>query len=201
MKKDLSTEEKILSAAKKVFLTKGMDGARMQDIADEAGINKALLHYYFRSKDKLFEQIFMEVVASFLPRIFAILESEVTLVEKIEQFCSEYISQEIKTPYVPIFILNEINRQPKAFLKKVLGNHKPPVHKVVLQIEKEIKTGVIKPIEPLQLLMNVLSLCIFPFLACPMIQLITGIDNKQFNEMMEHRKKEVPQLIIQSIRK
>jgi len=202
MKKDLSTEEKILNAAKKVFLTKGMAGARMQDIADEAGINKALLHYYFRSKDKLFEQIFMEVAAAFLPRVITILDaSDTTLFQKIELFCSEYISQEIKTPYVPIFILNEINRQPKAFLKKVLGNNKPPVHKLIAQIEKEIKDGVIKPIEPLQLLVNTLSLCIFPFLACPMIQLITGMDTKQFNEMMEKRRKEVPQLIIQSIKK
>ncbi len=201
MKKDLSTEEKILNAAKKVFLTKGMDGARMQDIADEAGINKALLHYYFRSKDKLFEQIFMEVVSDVLPRIFAILESETTLFEKIKLFCNEYISQLIKTPYVPIFILNEINRQPKTFLKKVLGKRKPPIGKVVVQIEKEIKSGNIKCIEPLQLMMNTLSLCVFPFLACPMIQLITGMDNKEFNGLMEKRKKEVPHLIIQSIKK
>src|SRR3954452_616752 len=115
MKKDLSTEEKILNAAKKVFLTKGMDGARMQDIADEAGINKALLHYYFRSKDKLFEQIFLKVTTSFLPKIFLILKGEDTLFEKIERFCEVYITQIIKTPYVPIFILNEINRQPKTF--------------------------------------------------------------------------------------
>lgn len=202
MKKDLSTEEKILNAAKKVFLTKGMDGARMQDIADEAGINKALLHYYFRSKDKLFEQIFIEVVSDVLPKIFAILESEVTLFQKIELFCNEYISQLLKTPYVPIFILNEINRQPKAFLKKVLGKkRKPPIGKVVAQIEREIKAGIIKRIKPLQLMMNTLSLCVFPFLACPMIQLITGMDSKQFNELMEQRKKEVPQLIIQSIKK
>jgi hypothetical protein len=107
----------------------------------------------------------------------------------------------MKTPYVPIFILNEINRQPKAFLKKVLGNRTPPVHKVLTQIEAEIKRGTIKPIEPIQLMMNILSLCIFPFVACPMIQLITGMDNKQFNEMMEKRKKEVPQIITQSIRK
>src|ERR1700759_4757996 len=120
MRKDLSTEEKILSAAKKVFLTKGMDGARMQDIADEAGINKALLHYYFRSKDKLFEQIFLDVAGALLPRIFAILESDRGLFEKIESFCDEYISQLIETPYVPIFILNEIHRQPQTFLKKVL---------------------------------------------------------------------------------
>lgn len=201
MKKDLSTEEKILNAAKKVFLTKGMDGARMQDIADEAGINKALLHYYFRSKDKLFEHIFLEVVSAFLPRIFAILESEISLFDKIELFCNEYITQEIKTPYVPIFILNEINRQPQTFLKKVLGNQKPPLGKVLAQIEKETKAGIIKPIEPLQLLMNILSLCIFPFVASPLIRLIAGIDNKQFNAMMEQRKKEVPQLIIQSIKK
>lgn len=201
MKKDLSTEEKILSAAKKVFLTKGMDGARMQDIADEAAINKALLHYYFRSKDKLFEQIFMQVVSDFLPRIVAVLESETTLFQKIESFCNEYISQLLKTPYVPIFIFNEINRQPKTFLKKVLGKRKLPIGKVVAQIEKEIKAGTIKPIAPLQLMMNTLSLCVFPFLASPMVQLITGMDNKQFNEMMEQRKKEVPQLIIQSIKK
>src|SRR3954462_1734201 len=99
MQKDLSTEERILSAAQKVFLAKGMDGARMQDIADEAGINKALLHYYFRSKDKLFEQIFLNVATAFLPKIFFILKGENTLFEKIEKFCDEYITQIIKTPY------------------------------------------------------------------------------------------------------
>lgn len=200
MKKDLTTEEKILNAAKKVFLTRGMDGARMQDIADEAGINKALLHYYFRSKDQLFEKIFLEVASSFLPRIFSIMESESSLFEKIEQFCNEYISQISKTPYVPIFILNEINRQPQAFLKKVLGNNKPPIHLLLGQIQKEIKAGIVKPFDPLQLLMNILSLCIFPFVACPLIQLITGMDSKEFNAMMEQRKKEVPRLIINSIK-
>ena len=201
MKKDLSTEEKILTAAKNVFLTKGMDGARMQDIADEAGINKALLHYYFRSKDKLFEQIFLEVASAFLPKIFLILQSQNTLFQKIEMFCSEYIEQVMKTPYVPIFILNEINRQPHAFLKKVMGNNKPPMYIVLAQIEQEIKEGIIKPIEPLQLLLNIVSLCIFPFLACPLVQLITGMNTKQFNTLMEQRKKEVPQLIIESIKK
>src|SRR6476660_1032223 len=201
MKKDLSTEQKILNAAKKVFLTKGMDGARMQDIADEAGINKALLHYYFRSKDKLFEQIFLEVASSMLPHIFSIFQSDDTLFTKIEKFCDAYITQQIKTPYVPIFILNEINRQPQAFLKKVLGNTRPPVDKLMLQIDQEIKAGIIKPIDPLQLLLNTLSLCIFPFLASPMIQLITGIEAKNFRALMEERKKLVPQLIIESIKK
>jgi TetR/AcrR family transcriptional regulator len=198
--RDQSTEEKILSAARKVFLNKGMDGARMQDIADEAGINKALLHYYFRSKDKLFEQIFLEVASSMLPRIFSIFQSDDTLFTKIEKFCDTYITQEIRTPYVPIFILNEVNRQPQAFLKKVLGNTSPPVEKLLQQIEKETKAGIIKPIDPLQLLLNTLSLCIFPFLASPMIQLLTGMEAKKFRVLMEERKKLVPQLIIESIK-
>jgi len=201
MKKDVTTEEKILTAARKVFLTRGMDGARMQDIADEAGINKALLHYYFRNKDQLFEKIFLEVAHAFLPRILGILQSESTLFEKIERFCNEYISQVINTPYVPIFILNEINRQPQAFLKKVFGTNKPPVEKLIAQINKETKAGIIKPIEPLQLLMNTLSLCLFPFLVAPMIQLVTGMNTKQFNSIMEKRKKEVPKMIIASIKK
>jgi TetR/AcrR family transcriptional regulator len=199
--KDLTTEEKILDAAKKIFLAKGLDGARMQDIADEAGINKAMLHYYFRSKDKLFEQIFTEVAGHFLPKIIAILEAEKTVFEKIEMFCREYIGQVIETPYVPIFILNEINKQPEVFLKKVLNIRKPPVEAFLKQLEREAKQGIIKRTDPLQLFLNVLSLCVFPFVARPMLQLISGKDRRQFNTMMEQRKKDVPKMIIESIKK
>jgi TetR/AcrR family transcriptional regulator len=199
--KDLTTEQKILEAAKNIFLAKGLDGARMQDIADEAGINKAMLHYYFRSKDKLFEQIFTEVAGHFIPKIIAILEAEKTVFEKIEMFCKEYIRQVIQTPYVPIFILNEINKQPETFLKKVLNIRKPPVEAFVKQLEKEARQGIIKRTDPLQLLLNVLSLCVFPFVARPLIQVISGKDRSAFNLMMEQRKKEVPKMIIESIRK
>lgn len=201
LKKNLTTEEKILEAAKKIFLTKGLDGARMQDIADEAGINKAMLHYYFRSKDKLFEQIFTEVAGHFLPKIIAILASEKTVFKKIETFCSEYINQVIQTPYVPIFILNEINKQPEAFLKKVMGDRKPPVEAFIEQLEKEAKQGIIKKVDPLELLLNVIALCAFPFAARPIIQLISGKGINEFNEMMEKRKKEVAKMIIDSIKK
>ncbi len=196
-----SSEEKILAAARKVFMAKGLDGARMQDIADEAGINKALLHYYFRSKEKLFDQIFAEVAGSFLPKIKAILESDKTLFEKIELFCAEYIGHIMKTPYVPIFVLNEIHRNPEAFLKKVLSKHELPVALVLKQIETETKKGILKPFNPLQLLMNTISLCVFPFVGMPMIKLITKINTKQFEALMEERKVEVPRIIIASIKK
>jgi TetR/AcrR family transcriptional regulator len=198
---DESTEQRILSAAKKVFIAKGMAGARMQDIADAAGINKALLHYYFRSKEKLFEMIFKEVVKDFLPRINLIFESDKTLFEKIEMFCREYIDQIRKTPYLPVFILNEINQQPEALIRKMWGNRKPPINLFFDQVQKEIKKGTIKPVHPAQLLMNMLSLCIFPFAAKPILELVGGISKTQFDALMEERKTMIPDFIISWIKK
>jgi len=202
IKKDQSTEEKILSAARKVFLSKGLAGARMQDIADEAGINKALLHYYFRSKEKLFEMIFIESAQKLFPKINFIFESNMPLFEKIEHFADEYISVMVENPYLPSFVLNEINQNPASFFKKLTEKFGFPDPKLFLkQIEKEIRKGNIKRINPVQLLMNMLSLCIFPFMAKPLFQLRLGVGEIQFREFMEQRKKEVPRFIIDSIKK
>lgn len=201
-KKDKTTEQLVLDAAKKVFIRKGMAGARMQDIADEAGINKAMLHYYFRNKEKLFEVIFMEAAAKLFPRINVIFSSDQPLFEKIESFCDEYITTIIDNPYLPLFVLNEINREPEYFMQKVMsGNTRPQPEKFLQQIEKEIKKGNIKRISPLQLLMNLLSLTIFPFVAKPMFQSNLGIDELQFRSIMQQRKKEIPKFIIDAIKK
>jgi AcrR family transcriptional regulator len=201
VKNNDTTETRILEAARKVFLKKGMAGARMQDIADEAGINKAMLHYYFRSKEKLFERIFMELSQRFFPRLVMIFESGESLFKKIEMFVVEYIDQMRQTPYLPIFVLNEINRQPETFIRKMMGNEGPPVKKFFSSVEKEIKKGVIIPIDPPQLLLNIISLCIFPFVARPMFQLVVNIDSNRFDKMLEQRKKELPKFIIQAIKR
>ena len=201
IKKEQNTEEKILSAAKKIFLKQGMAGARMQDIADEAGINKAMLHYYFRSKEKLFEKIFTELSQHFFPRLINIFESDEPLFRKIELFVTEYIDQMRRTPYLPIFVLNEVNRQPETFIKKMMGNRKPPVKKFIDDVQAEVKKGIIKPINPLQLLLNIISLCVFPFVARPMFQLVTNIDKAMFDKILEQRKGEVSKFIIDAIKK
>lgn len=198
---DASTQERILEAAKKVFLEKGMSGARMQDIANEAGINKALLHYYFTSKDLLFEQIFMESSKHFIPVINGILEAELPLFEKITAICHEYIYMLMKNPYMPLFLINEIHKQPEEFLKRMWGNQKPKLTIIFKQINQEVKKGTIKSIHPVQLYMNIMSLCVFPFLGKPMLQLMTKVSDKEFFIMMEERKKLVSQFIIDSIRK
>jgi TetR/AcrR family transcriptional regulator len=200
LKDDTSTEQKILNAARKIFVDKGLDGARMQDIAEEAGINKAMLHYYFRSKDKLFETIFNELAGEFLPKIFAIMRADIPLFEKIEKFCEAYIQQEIKTPYVPMFIIKEVNRDPNALIKRILSTQQPPLGDVIAQIKSEIAKGTIRHIEPVELLLNTLSLCIFPFLVRPMVQTITGMDVPAFNAVMERRATTVSKMIIDSIK-
>ena len=199
---DKTTEERILAAAKKIFVIKGMSGARMQDIADEAGINKALLHYYFRSKEKLFEVIFMEAAQKLFPRINEIFNSDQPLFEKIESFCSEYITVVMENPYLPLFVLNEINQDPEYFLGKVwAGKAKPDPTKFLQQIEREVRKGTIKRISPLHLLMNLISMTIFPFVAKPMLQRNLGLDELQFRTVMEQRKTEIPKFIIDSIKK
>jgi len=198
---DTTTEQKILDAARKVFIAKGMAGARMQDIADEAGINKAMLHYYFRSKEKLFETIFKELSIEFLPRVNAIFESDVSLFEKIEVFCSEYISRMMENPFIPLFIVNEINKQPEIFLKKMWGGKRPQIGKFLQQIETEIKKGAIERIHPAQLMLNMVSMCIFPFIGKPLCQMVMGINESGYRKLMEERKTLVPQFIIESIRK
>lgn len=200
-KKDQSTEERILDSAKKIFVEKGMAGARMQDIADDAAINKALLHYYFRSKEKLFEVIFKEAAARLFPTIANILNADLPLFDKIRRFTHDYLEIVIENPYLPLFVLNEINKKPHAFAKKVFGNGRPPVHKLAEQIEQEVRKKTIRPISAAHLVINMMSMCIFPFLGKPMIQIAMNIDNAQFRDLMEERKTIIADFIIASIKK
>jgi TetR/AcrR family transcriptional regulator len=198
--KNEGTQEKILAAAKKVFQSKGLTGARMQDIADEAGINKALLHYYFSSKQKLFEVIFKDAFAQFFPKITAVIDADITLPQKIEWFCRAYIDMMLQNPYLPLFVLNELNKQPERFAKRMWKNRRSPYLPFAHQIEQEIKKKTIRPIHPGQLFINMLSMCIFPFVAKPLWMAATGMDELAFASFMQERKALVPQFIYESIK-
>ena len=199
--KDASTEEKILAAARKVFITRGMAGARMQDIADEAGMNKALLHYYFKNKEQLFENIFIRLTQGFWQQITAIFESDDPLFEKIRAFCSVYIDKIIENPFIPLFVLYEMNQRPAGFVKKMFRGNLPRPAKLMMQIDESVKKGLIRPIHPSQLVMNMLSLCIMPFIGKPMFMTVMNMDEKTFTALMHQRKKDVPEFIINSIKK
>lgn len=199
-KKDTSTEERILNAARKEFVANGLAGARMQEIADKAGINKALLHYYFRSKEKLFEKVFIEAMSAFLPRINAIFNSEMELLEKVEAFCSEYIDKITENPFIPLFVMNEINKQPEEFVKNMWGSTKPNMKKLLQQIEDAVEKKQIRPIHPAHLMMNVIGMCIFPFIGKPIVQMVMSVSEKQFAQLMQERKTLIPEFVWQSIK-
>lgn len=198
---DTETSDKILEAARKIFLVKGMSGARMQDIADAAGINKALVHYYFRNKETLFKTILLEEAKKFFPKLNLVFESDQPLFTKIEQFAAAYIDEILENPFLPLFIINQINQDTDHFLRDILSRNQPRPHALLRQIETEVKKGTIRPIAPEQLLMNLVSLCIFPFMAKPMLNRTLGINDKKFRELMEARKTEVPRFIIAAIKK
>jgi AcrR family transcriptional regulator len=199
--KDESTEEKILLAARKVFISKGMAGARMQDIADEAGMNKALLHYYFKNKEQLFENIFRRLTQGFWEQITSIFESDAPLFDKIKSFCSLYIDKVIQNPYIPLFVIYELNQRPAGFVKKMFRSSMPQPQKLIAQIEDEVKKGNIRAVHPAQLVMNMISMCVMPFISKPLFMAIMNIDEKVFMELMQQRKTEIADFIIHSIKK
>jgi len=201
-RKDSNTEEKILIAARQVFIEKGLAGARMQDIADRAEINKAMLHYYFKNKDMLFEVIFRETAGKLFPHFEKLMESDLNFFDKIRSIVSSYIEMIIQNPYLPLFVMNEMNKNPEIGIKTFFEAQKPGfVKKFRESIEENMKAGLIQPINPIHLIMNIFSMCAFPFIAKPMIKLLTGLEDEQFKNLMEQRKVLVAEFIINSIRK
>ncbi|NLP57146.1 TetR/AcrR family transcriptional regulator [Lutibacter sp. B1] len=198
--KDVTTETEILNAAKRVFQQKGMDGARMQEIADEAGINKALLHYYFRSKQLLFEAVFKSLFFVLAPEINKILNDDSSIFDKIKNFTNNYISFVIKHPFLPNFIIQELNRNPEFITKLITNQYFPNIENFKNTVKKEINEGIIKPIKPEQLFINVLALNIFPFVSKPILKEFLKLNDKQYHQLLEDRKTEVADFIINSIK-
>jgi TetR/AcrR family transcriptional regulator len=195
-----NTELRILEAARHIFQQKGFDGARMQEIADTAHINKGLLHYYFKSKDALFHRVFGIAFDAMVKRIAEVLNADRPLMDKIEAFCGTYIGMMARNAYLPRFVIHEISRNPDRFIHRLRKHHQlPDLHPFFAQVEAEAAAGRIRPTDPRQLLVNMMSMSIFPFLAQPMIQVIHGMGNQDFEQFVAARRTEVAQFIIHAI--
>jgi len=196
---ETNTEVIILKAARKVFTNKGFDGARMQEIADEAGINKALLHYYFRSKDKLFQTIFNDVANLLFKKIISVLMSPLPLFEKIETVSNNYLDILLQNPEIAGFVFHEISRNPE----RMVGNFKnsgADFELLKIQIAEEVNAGNIIPIKAEHLIANLISLCVFPFIAKHVLMGMTEMNNEMFLQFIEERKQIIPQTIFNAIK-
>ena len=185
---EFSTEDKILLAASKVFTEKGFSGTRTRDIAEEAGINLALLNYYFRTKEKLFEQVMKVKILLLFGQIIPIVTNEkTTLEEKIDLASVKYFEILSKNPNLPIFILSEIQKK-TSDIKAIL-----PVNKVLKNsfIIKQIQER--KPeLNPFHILLNFLSMTAFPFVVKPILQTFDLMNDDEFQKFVEERKTLVP---------
>ena len=195
------TELKIRDAAKSLFLKKGYSATTTRDIAQESQINLALLNYYFTSKRRLFEIIMFETLYDFLNKMVEVYnDKETTIREKIELASSKYIDMIIAEPLLPTFILNELKNNPTNFLKM-------PTAKVIMksqlisQYKDGVKKGIYKKVDPIHFITNILSLIVFPFICSPIIMKMEKLNKKDFNKMMNQRKKLIPEWIIQMIKK
>lgn len=195
-----STEQKIFDAAHEVFLQKGMDGAKMQEIADRAGINKALLHYYYRSKEKLYESVARAILGKAVPVVQQIIENELPLEEKIRRFIDFYISLISRNTFIPLFILTEINKHPDRFIDNVLPKELPRPELFFRQVEAEIAAGRIRPVKPQHLLVNMIAMCVFPFIGKPMIRIFLGMGPGEMKLFMEERKAQVTEFVLAALR-
>jgi AcrR family transcriptional regulator len=198
-KEHSTPESNILNAAKGIFHRKGMAATRMQEIADEAGINKAMLHYYYRSKQLLFEAVFKSAFSTLAPQLNEIINADNSLFDKIRNFTQNYISFIVKHPYLPNFIIQELNRNPE-FVEKLFSEKMPNIDKFRKQIENDVKDGLIKPIKAEQLFINILALNVFPFVGAPLIKGFLNLDDDDFLKLMHERKTEVSNFIINAIK-
>lgn len=199
-RKTVEAQEAILEAARKIFAKKGLAGARMQEIADEAGINKALLHYYYRSKEKLFEQVFEEAFKKLLRPLAAFLADNSELFQKIKNICKLYNQVLMEYPFIPNFILNEVSTDPSRILNLLhIEGVVEGRMKTTQQISDAIQTGIIRPIDPRELVLNIISLSIFPFVSRPISEQFL-YENEDMDKILRERGDKVADFIIQSIK-
>lgn len=204
---DRDTEKRILDAAGKVFVRRGTAGARMQEIAAEAGVNQALLHYYFRSKEGLAAAVFREAAGRLLPAVTALLDSEASLETKVERFVQLYIDTVREQPFLPGYVLAEMHHHPERLtpLREISSVQAPQAgremyERIAKELEKAADAGTIRRIPPEQFVVNVVALCVFPFAARPALDAALGLNDEAFAKFLDERRRELPCFILNALR-
>ena len=185
------TEKIILEVARKQFVTNGFAGARMQSIANEAGINKAMLHYYFRSKEKLYNEIIKQTLDNIIPRFAKAIDSEGGFWEKLETIIETYIDTLSEHPEIPIFVMSELSRQREDFIEEVKKRtaYFPAVKLFMKDMMEEMQQGNIRMMAPQHLFLNIIGMTVFPFIAKPIFCTVFQVPEQQFSTLMQERKK------------
>ncbi len=199
---EINTEKKILEAAREVFTTKGLDGARMQDIADKAGINKALLHYYFRSKEMLFQKIFLEKGRDLVTVLEYTVSTSVSVREKVVMLIDLEFEKLEQEPLMPLFVINEINRTPEKVLQvPEIKECKIHLRKLAEQVEAEKRKGKIhKDVHFQDIVTDIMSMMHFPRIAKNLLaEVLYDGDKENYDRALLRRKEHIKELVLRSL--
>jgi len=184
-----------------VFLEQGYEGAKIRQIAEEAGVNLAMVNYYFRSKGELFKSIYLETFRELLGRIGVMLNEETPLEVKIWKVVDQYTDFILENPLLPGFVLSELRTNGAAFFQEL--NVKGIIEQSVFhrQLLQEAQKGHIRPVEPLQIVSTLMSSIIFPVMAKPMLSYVGNLDEAGFRQFMLTRKQLIPEMIMAYLKK
>lgn len=196
------TESTILEVARKHFVQNGYAGARTQEIADEAGINKAMVHYYFRTKEKLYQEVVVHTLNQLIPKIAKAMESDGTFEQRLEKIVATYIDVLTEQPDIPFFIMSELSQKRERFveeLKKRSSNF-PSIYSFIAQMMEDMEAGKIRAMPPHHLLLNIISMTVFPFMAKPVFLTLLDLPEESFRTIMEERKVVIIDFIKHALR-
>lgn len=198
---EMTTEQTIIHAANKIFLENGYAGTRMQDIADEAKINKAMLHYYFKNKESLFRMIFLENFGLLIPLINEVIEAKTSIKEKLLSIAELYIELMQSNPKLPLFVINELSNHSDSFIAAIKDsqNELPNFKQLIQEVKDAVEKKEIAPIDPELLIVGVLALSIFPVIAKQMLQILFSENDKKMEGILQRRKAFINDFIQKSI--
>ena len=198
---DRETRDRILAAAHAVFLRKGTAGSRTQEIADEAGVNKALVHYYFGTKAALGDAIFEQALAEIVPRMFGILaDPGRTLEEKIPAIVREQIAFHADRPYFAGYLVSELHNEPERMVRLVTRRGRIPLDVLRRQLREAAAAGTMRRISAEQFVANMMGLLIFPFAIRLALCQLLSLDEVGWRGFLDERRRILPDLILASLR-
>lgn len=206
--RDGDTERRILDAARRIFVRRGSAGARMQEIAEEAGVNQALLHYYFRTKDGLALAVFREAAGQLVPGVLRTLVEDAPLDRRVERVVHHYIDTLRENPFLPGYVIGELNFNPERIAAAVreltAAGASVGSREAMERLDRELATraaaGEVRPMRAAQFIVNLAALCVFPFAARPMIAVMFGVGGADWDRFLDERRAELPRYILQAIR-
>lgn len=198
--KNTQVENRILDAARAVFLKNGFDGARMQEIADKAGVNKALLHYYFRDKESMYREVFDTAMQNFRSRLLIFNDSSKSIQQKITEWCEACQYMLENHPDIVLFLFAEISRCRDIIPDYVLPQFDLNQSHLAKQMNDGIQIGLISHENPDELVMMLLSLSLFPVLWNNVYQSITPMNTYQYKQLTDIHFKNLPNIIMSIIK-